>query len=175
MQRYPEDNAGPTAERYQHAGGLKDGCFTIVGRAKSTRRITMLDDALGRAWMRQKISGEEYAALKRYALHWLAGGLQGPLQSVDLNRIFAFDPASMSGLAKTEKQQAHRDAYRAARCDIGRRPAFAADQVACADSTLREVGMMMGYHSPWHAAEAARELLKEAGYRLGRFWKERDR
>lgn len=125
--------------------------------------------------MRRKISGEEYSALRRYALHWLAGGLQGPMQSVDLNRIFTFDPTSMSGLAKTERQQDHRDAYRAARCSIGRRPAMVADQVACYDSSLLAVGIMLGYRSPHHAREAAREVLSDAGYRLGQFWKERDR
>jgi hypothetical protein len=135
----------------------------------------MLDDALGRAWMRQKISGEEYAALKRYALHWLAGGLQGPLQSVDLNRIYAFDPGAMSGLAQTERQQDHRDAYHGARTAIGVRPAIVADQVACYDRSLGVVGLMLGYQSPYHAREAAREILSDAGYRLGQFWKDRDR
>lgn len=166
-----EDTAGPTAERLAQA----QGCFTVAGRSRSSRRISMLDDALGRAWMRQKISGEEYSALKRYALHWLAGGLQGPMQSVDLNRIFAFDPSSMSGLAKTERQADHRDAYRAARCDIGRRPAFVADHVACYDSSMRDVGIMMGYLSPFHAREETRKILADAGYRLSRFWQDRDR
>lgn len=171
MLRVPEDNAGPTAERFRQA----DGFFTIAGRSKSSRHISMLDDALGRAWMRSKISGVEYSALKRYALHWLAGGLQGPMQSVDLNRIFAFDPAAMSGLAKTERQQDHRDAYRAARCGIGRRPAFVADQVACYDSALVQVGIMLGYRSRWHANDEARKILSDAGYRLAQIWKERDR
>lgn len=167
----PDDNAGPTPERYRQGRGY----FTIAGRSKSSRRITMLDDALGKAWMRSKISGEEYAALKRYALHWLAGGLQGPMQSVDLNRIYAFDPSAMSGLAKTERQQDHRDAYHAAKCDIGRRPGFVADNVACFDNTLRDTGLMLGYRSPWHAADEARKILSDAGYRLGQFWKDRDR
>ena len=80
--RQPDDNAGPTAERLAHAidGEGKDAVkfWDLVGRAKSNRKFTMRDDALGRVWMRQKISGEEYSALKRFALHWLAGGLQGP-------------------------------------------------------------------------------------------------
>jgi hypothetical protein len=171
MPQQPDDNAGPTAERFKQAHGF----FTIAGRSKSSRRISMLDDALGRSWMRSHISGEEYAALKRYALHWLAGGLQGPMQSVDLNRIFAFDPASMSGLAKTERQQDHRDAYRAAKTEIGRRPAFVADQVACYDSSLVSVGAMLGYRSPSHARYEARKILSDAGYRLGQFWKDMER
>jgi hypothetical protein len=171
MPHQVEDSAGPTPERFRHAHGF----FTDIGRSRSSRRISMLDDSLGRAWMRQKISGEEYAALRRYALHWLAGGLQGPMQSVDLNRIFAFDPTAMSGLAKTERQQDHRDAYRAAKQEIGWRPGIVADQVACYDSSLAEVGMMLGYRSEAHARDEARKILSDAGYRLGVFWKERDR
>lgn len=135
----------------------------------------MLDDALGRAWMRHKISSEEYSALKRYALHWLAGGLQGPMQSVDLNRIYAFDPSAMSGLAKTERQQDHRDAYHAARREIGTRPAFVADQIACYDNSLHAVGTMLGYRSAAHARDEARKILSDAGYRLAKIWADRDR
>lgn len=164
-----DDNAGPTPERYRHAAGN----FTIAGRSRSSRRISMLDDALGRAWMRQKISGSEYSALKRYALHWLAGGLQGPLQSVDLNRVFAFDPGGMSGLAKTERQADHRMVYHAAREAIGLRPSFVADQVACYDNSLVRVGIMLGYHSPFRARTAALEILCDAGYRLAQFWEQR--
>jgi hypothetical protein len=167
--RIQDDNAGPTAERLARSGGL----FTVAGQSRSTRKISMLDDALGRAWVRRKISGEEYAALKRYALHWLAGGLQGPMQSVDLNRIFAFDPASMSGLAKTERQQDHRDAYRAARAEIGTRPAFVADHVACYDTSMQQVGIMLGYRSLAHGRIAVAEILSDAGFRLGQFWKGR--
>lgn len=171
MQRVPEDNAGPTAERYKHAGAF----CTIVGRSRSSRCITMQDDALGKAWARQKISGEEYSALKRYALHWVAGGLQGPMGSVDLNRIFAFNPSAMSGLAKTEGQADHRAAYYAAKLDIGRRNGWVADQVACYDNSLHFVGVMMGYRSAAHARDEARKILSDAGYRLAKFWHERDR
>ena len=169
--RYPEDSSGPTLRRLAQSGGDYDE----VGRSKSSKRFTMRDDALGRAWRRQNISGEEYTALKRYALHWLAGGLVGPLQSVDLNRIFAFDPASMSGLAKTERQQDHRDAYHEAKYSIGTRPGFVADQVACYDSSLLSVGIMLGYRSRWHAKDEARKILSDGGYRLSQFWKDRDR
>jgi hypothetical protein len=165
----PDD--GPTCERLAHSGGF----FTQAGTSRSTRRTMMLDDALGRAWMRQKLSDEEYSALKRYALHWLAGGLLGPIHSLDLDRVFAPNPGTMTGLAKTERQQDHRDLYRAARCSIGKRPAFAADHVACYGSSLKELGIMLGYRSAAHARIAAGELLGEAGYRLGQFWKERDR
>src|SRR5258707_9243206 len=118
--------------------------------------------------MRQKISGENYSALRRYALHWLAGGLQGPIQSVDLNRIFAFDPASMSGLAKTEAQAGHRMAYHDAKASIGTRPGFVADHVACFDDTLQDVGAMLGYRSLYRGRDMACQILADAGYRLSR-------
>jgi hypothetical protein len=164
------DDAGPTLERLKHSNGY----YSDIGR-RSGRRVSMLDDALGRAWMRQKISGEEYAALRRYALHWLAGGLQGPMQSVDPNRIFAFDPMSMSGLAKTERQQDHRDAYHTARDGIGVRPAIVADHVACFDCSLLQTGIMLGYRSAAHARAEAARILADAGYRLAVIWKDRDR
>jgi hypothetical protein len=135
----------------------------------------MCDDALGRAWMRHKVTDEEYYSLKRYASHWSSGGLEGPMQSIDLDRVFAFDPSLMSGLAKSEAQQDHRDAYRAARMAIGRRLGSVADHVACYGTSLCEVGLMMGYRSQAHARYHAGQALAEAGYRLGQHWKEKDR
>jgi hypothetical protein len=161
-----EDRAGPTQERLGHAGEF----FTVAGRSKSSRKITMLDDALGRAWVRRKISPEEYSALRRYALHWLAGGLQGHLGSVDLNRIYAFDPARMTGLASSEAQCDHRMAYYSARESLGTRPAYVADQVACLDVRLSQVGYALGYRSIWRGRAKAAEILSDAGYRLVKFW-----
>lgn len=172
----PDDNAGPTAERLRHAGARtrtepnRTEFFTIAGRAKSNRRVTMLDDALGRAWMHRFISAEEYSALKKYALHWLAGGLQGHLGSVDLNRILAFDPGSMTGLAKTEAQADHRRLYWLAHEHLGIRPAFVADQIACFDNRIAVVGVMLGYRSAYRGREKVREILNDAGYRLAKLW-----
>lgn len=167
-----DDTAGPTPERYRHAQGFYD----IVGKSKATRRVTMRDDTLGRALARRKISGEEYSALRRYALHWLAGGLASHLGSLDLDRILAHDPSAMSGLAKTERQVEHRMAYHAARDVLTypphkRRRAVVADSVACFDLPLREVGHILGYQSPSQGREAATRLLVEAGDRLIEFWK----
>jgi hypothetical protein len=162
------DEAGPTNERLRHAGEF----CSIAGKSRSTRRITMLDDALGRAWLRRHISAEEYSSLKKYALHWLAGGLQGHVGSVDLNRVFAFDPGSMSGLAKSEAQADHRRLYHAARDRIGTRPALVADYVACFDTPLADVGAILGYRSLYHGRQKAIEILSDAGYRLGQFWHE---
>ena len=166
MQQAPDDNAGPTQERLGHAGQF----FTVAGRSKSSRRITMLDDALGRAWIRRFISAEEYSALKKYALHWLAGGLQGHLGSVDLNRILAFDPGSMTGLCKTEAQADHRALYWMANLHLGTRPAFVADHIACFDTSMPALAVMLGYRSPYRGREKVREILSDAGYRLAKLW-----
>lgn len=162
-----EDSAGPTAERIAHAGEF----HTLAGRSKADRRYVMHDSPLGRAWMRQKLSAEEYYSLRRYALHWLAGGLQGGLQTLDLDRVFATNPMDLTGLSKTERQQLHRDTYHAARLQIGRRPALVADHVACAGYTLSDVGLMLGYQSEAHGRKAAGEILADAGYRLAAHWK----
>jgi hypothetical protein len=178
LMQVPVDDAGPTAERLAKACEFSaDGkkilhkFFDDVGRGRSSRRVSMHDDALGRAWMRQIISGEEYSALRRYALHWVAGGLQGPISSVDLNRIYAFDPSQMSGLARSEAQLDHKRTYYAARIEIGFRPSFVADQVACFGRTLLETGEALGdFRSPGRCRTRAAEILKDAGYRLGQFW-----
>ena len=162
------DDAGPTAERLLRA----EGFFTVAGKSRSGRRISMLDDALGRAWMRKNISAEEYSGLKRYAYHWASGGLGGHIGSVDLNRILAFDPGAMSGLAKTESQVNHRNLYHASRAYLGTRPALVADHIACYDSSIAFVGCLLGYKSPFRGREKAIEILSDAGYRLGKYWSE---
>jgi hypothetical protein len=161
-----DDTAGPTAERLERAGEF----FSVVGRARSNRKIQMLDDALGRALVRRKISPEEYSGLRKYALHWLAGGLQGHLGSVDLNRIWSFDPGAMSGLCKTEAQANHRRLYYAARAAIGSRPAIVADSIACHDHNLTTVAGMLGFVSQSRGRLRVAEILADAGYRLCKFW-----
>ena len=146
-----------------------------AGRGKSDARYTVNDDALGRAWLRKKINDLEYYSLVRYRAHWEAGGLLGPMQSLDLDRVFAFNPSQMSGLAKSEAQQDHRDAYRDAGQAIGRRLCGVADLVACFGASLREVGLAMGYRSEAHARYQAAQALAEAGYRLAQYWRERDK
>ncbi|MBR0747359.1 hypothetical protein JQ582_25825 [Bradyrhizobium japonicum] len=162
----PLDDAGPTQERLAKAGEF----FQLVGRSRSSRRITMLDDPLGKALVRRILSALEYHALRRYALHWAAAGLQGPLNSVDLNRIYGFDPAAMSGLARTEAQLDHKRTYYAAKQAIGFRPSFVADQVACFGRGLQETGASLGMRSPYRAREKAAELLGDAGHRLSVFF-----
>ena len=172
----PPDDIGPTAERIKQAGGWYDAkknnpqFFTAVGNSRSSRKFAMLDDALGRAWVKRIISAQEYSALKQYALHWLAGGLQGQLGSVDLNRVLAFNPGTMTGLAKTEAQADHRAMYWRAHDFIGTRPAFVVDHMACHDCSVQQVATMLGYRSPYRGREIVRGILSDSGYRLARFW-----
>ena len=153
---------GPTAERLRHAGEF----HVTTGRARSQKRTTMVDDALGKALHKQIIAADEYSALSKYALHWLAGGLAGHVSSVDLNRVLA----TSSSLASSERSLYHRQLYHQAHHAIGTRPAYVADQVACYDRSLTTVGVFLGYRSTWHGREKAIELLREAGYRLVKFW-----
>ena len=162
--------AGPTPERLRHAGKLKDGDFEIGGNKRDGHRYRMTDNPLGRALARQIISGEEYTGLKVYALHWFASGLAGHLNSMDLNRIFAFDPGRMSGLAHSEAQADHRNAYHLGRAEIGRRPAFVADAVVCHEFPLIQVGHWLGFRSDYRARVAALEILRDAGGRLSALW-----
>lgn len=169
------DIQGPTPERLAHAGASDkfQGFFDIGGNKRDGLRYVMRDNPLGRALVRRKISGEEFHGLKKYAAHWLAGGLQGQLGSVDLNRIYAFDPSSMSGLAKTEAQTNHRQEYFLAHQFLGRRPAYVADCVACLELSLEIVGNALGFRSPYRARERALEILRDAGGRLADYWKPR--
>lgn len=152
----------PTPQRLTHS----DECFT----RGTTGRYTMLDDALGRAWMRKKVSDEEYSALRRYASHWLAGGLMGTLHTIDLDRVAGMIQTE----ASFERRQDHRDAYVDAKREIGFRPSLVADQVACCDVPLVSVGILLGYRSAWRGYERASEILADAGWRLARHWKQRD-
>ena len=119
--------------------------------------------------MRHKVSAEEYTALREYALHWLAGGLQGHLTSIDLDRIRAFDPyADLS-----EGRLDHKALYYAARGEIGFRPSFVADSIACHGYSLTETGEALGFKSAARGRQRAGELLSDAGSRLAVFFRNR--
>src|SRR5690242_3233941 len=88
----------PTEQRLRHAAGSY-----VEGDDKQGRVIiTMRDSPLERLFARKGISGVEYTALQKYKHHWYHAGLEMGLGGMDLNRVFAPDPGSMSGMAKTE-------------------------------------------------------------------------
>ncbi|HKN09051.1 MAG TPA: hypothetical protein VJ376_06170 [Pseudomonadota bacterium] len=100
------ERARPTAQRIRHAGAD----FT----RGDSGQITMRDSPLERAFARDVITPAQYAAGQKYRHHWYCAGLCDPLGSIDLNRIFATDLGSFSGMARTENQVFHRQRYREA-------------------------------------------------------------
>ena len=161
----------PTPERFQRA----EGNFTQTGTTRSQRRYQMKDDNLGRLVIRKIITEQQFAALQRYAIHWYSAGLAGALSSFDLDRIRAMNPASMGGLARSERELTHKRIYHDARLAIGADVAYVADMVACHDYPLAAAAVVLGYASPYRGRTRAGELLAEAGNRLDAFWQQIDR
>jgi hypothetical protein len=112
----------------------------------------------------------EYTALTKYHHHWRAAGLQDAIGSADLNRVFASDPSSMSGMAKTEHQAHHRKQYRDAVEHIGWKPHIVVDNVVCAGTSIEQAGWAIGYNSRTQARDCAEEMLRESARKLARFW-----
>ncbi len=169
------DVRGPTPERLAVAAGA----VSIGGQDRGTRIYHLVDSPLDRLYARltKAASGhqeqdlrKEYIGLQRYRLHWHNAGLQASVGSVDLNRIFASDPGSMSGMPKSERQAHHRQEWRAAREELGHRPGIVVDNVVCAEWPLHIAGHSVGYSSPHRGREAVTGILRDAGYRLARFW-----
>lgn len=157
---------GPTSERISKA----EGHFTVGDDQQGGKIHTMRDDPLGRMFARASITGAEYAALQKYHHHWYHAGLEMGMGSMDLNRVFASDPGSMSGMAKTEGQAHHRQQWRAARAALGHRVGVVVDNVVCAGHTLETAGFSIGWRSKPQAIAAATEMMREAGYRLAALW-----
>lgn len=147
------DKPDPTRERLAHAG-------SFVQRAG--RAITLRDDALGRALMRQTITSLQYEALDRYALHWLASGSGGLLRSPDLDR----EIRGSGG----DQWMVHRDAYHKARACLQDSEKVVCDQVCLFDMSLTEAGLMFGYRSRAHAREHAGKLLRSGADSLTRYF-----
>jgi hypothetical protein len=165
---YPsiEIHGSPTPERLRMAGND----FALGGEDRGIKTYTMRDSPLDRIFARRSLSGSEYAALQKYFHHWHHAGLQATVGSVDLNRIFSSDPASMSGMAKTEAQAHHRKQWREARALIGIETGIVVDYVVCAGSSLEAAGTHIGYNSPFRAREAALKHVQRAGDMLERHW-----
>jgi hypothetical protein len=172
------DVRGPTAERlFKAAGGVHMG-----GDDRGVRIYQFCDSTLDRLYSRltrraghrdEEQLRSEYIALQKYKQHWFSAGLQSALGSADLNRIFASDPGSMSGMAKTEKQAYHRQQYREARDGkdgLGHKPGIIVDNVVCADTSLEVAGWSIGYNSRTTARDNAERILRESGRKLAKMW-----
>lgn len=156
---------GPTIERLRHSDGDFD-----VANDPSSKKYTMQDSPLDRMWKRGGLTGAEHSALDRYRSHWYHAGLEASVGSVDLNRIFASDPGSFSGMAKSEKQANHRQQYREARKVIGHRSGIVVDNVVCCEWSLEIAGHAMGWGNKVQARAAATEILRGAAYMLKKHW-----
>jgi hypothetical protein len=112
----PDDTRGPTPERMRQARGFVER--GNLGRGR-TGVVTLRDSPIERARSRNVISQAQYTAALKYRHHWYRAGLASQLSSVELNRIFATDMTSFSGMARTEAQVFHRQRYREAVQHIG--------------------------------------------------------
>jgi hypothetical protein len=162
----PEWVGVPTAQRLAAAGDN----FTIGGDERTGRRYVMHDNPLDRALRKGIISGAEHSALSKYHHHWHHAGLESGVGSADLNRVFASDPGSMSGMAKTEAQAHHRKQWRDARAALGHRAGIVIDNIVCAGHSLETAGFSIGWTNKPQAIAAATEMLRDAGYRLAKLW-----
>jgi hypothetical protein len=170
---------GPTIERIAKAES-----HYVVGDDQRGNRVYHFHDCpLDRLYSRltrqaNPLSAEsglrrEYTALVKYRHHWFSAGLQDAIGSADLNRIFASDPGSMSGMAKTERQAHHRQQYRQARDSengIGHKAGIVVDNVVCAEMSLETAGYSIGFNSRTQARDKAEEMLRESGRKLAKMW-----
>lgn len=171
-----ETRHGPTPERLAKAQGFVDVGDDQRGGKIYTFRDTTMDRLYSRLVKQARGRHEEdqlrreWHGLMKYKHHWHAGGLLPSLGSVDLNRIFASDPGSMSGMAKSEQQAHHRGEYRRAGEILGHRPAIVVQNVVCYDHTVEMAGYAIGYNSPFRARTAAVAIIREAGKGLANLW-----
>jgi hypothetical protein len=173
----PNAAYGPTAERLAKA----QGHVSIGDDKQGTRIYHFHDNPLDRMYGRltrqaRGASAEaglrlEYLALTKYRHHWHAAGLQASIGSVDLDRVFASDPTSMSGMAKTESQAHHRRQYREAVEHIGWKPHIVVDNIVCAGTSIEQAGWAIGsFTSRTSARDGAEQMLRESGRKLARLW-----
>lgn len=165
---------GPTAERLAKA----ESHFTIGDDKQGTRIYHFHDTTIDRLYSRLARGREgagtvraEYVALQKYKHHWHRGGLEPSVGSVDLNRVFASDPGSMSGMAKTEGQAHHRKQYREAVDLLGWKPHIVVENVMCAEISLEQAGWAIGsFTSRTSARDGAERILRESGRKLAKLW-----
>lgn len=162
-----DDSRGATPERMRQAQGFVER--GNLGRGR-TGIVTMRDSPIERARARNVINQAQYTAAVKYRHHWYRAGLASPLSSVELNRIFAKDLTSFSGMARTEAQAFHRQRYREAVQYIGVIGASVVEQVACQEISLEQAGYKLGWGSKPQAIAAATERMKAALDRLVELW-----
>jgi hypothetical protein len=160
--RPADERARATPERLRHAG--RD--FT---RGHSGA-LTMHDSPLERALARRVITTAQHAAGQKYRHHWYRAGLCDPMGSFDLDRIFATDLGSFTGMAKTENQVFHRQRYREAVAAVGKIGSYVLEAAVCRETALEQVGYSLGWGSRAQAYAAAAERMKDALETLCALW-----
>lgn len=158
---------GPTPERLAKA----DEHFVVGDDQRGGKVYTFQDDVLERARKRQVIDARQYAAICKFRHHWHHGGLEPTVGSVDLNRVFAPDLGSFSGMAKSERQAFHRQQYRIAVQKLGMRLSSVVEKIACMDRKVEDVGRELGWAHPLQARASASEMLITGGDILADLWK----
>lgn len=152
----------PTPQRIRHAGA-----DFFRG---DTGQITMRDSPLERAFARNVVSRQQYAAGQKYRHHLYHAGLCDPLGSMDLNRVFASNLGDFSGMARTENQVFHRQRYREAVEILGKIGSHVLESAVCREIALEQVGYLLGWSSRPQAYAAAVERMKNALDELCELW-----
>lgn len=156
----------PTPERLIKSGGN----FDIGDDKQGTRTYTFRDSPLDRMKLRGAISDKRHGALSKYRHHWYHSGMQYPVGSVDLNRVFASDVFSMGCMPKSEGQAHHRRQYREAVQELGQMRSFIVEAVVCRELALHDVGRQFGHKSEWRAREYVHNELTTSADILCKRW-----
>jgi hypothetical protein len=163
-------NFGPTEERLEMA---RDA-FVVGGEDRGTKIYFFADSPLQRLYARLRLRAgtretekltHEYTALMKYRHHWYHAGLEAPLPSVDLGRVFASDPSNMVGMAKSERQADHRKKYREAVEEIGQKPHILLENFVCYEWQLN-----VSCHTIGYSMFRARRMVRDTAGKLAHFW-----
>jgi len=163
----PNPEYGPTVERLQHASGS----YSIGDDKQGTRIYHFHDSPLDRLYSRlirnagryeEDQLRKEYAALQKHRHHWHASGLESSPRSVDLDRVFCSDSSMLSGMAKSERQAFHRQAYRNASKKLGHELSILIDNFVCYEWDRSIASGMSPYNF--------RKTIRDAGQKLSHHW-----
>jgi hypothetical protein len=175
-------DVGPTPQRLRRA----QGDYSVGDDKQGGKTWTMQDSPLDRLKKQAKIPSLRYEALNKFRVHWYHAGLSGSVSSMDLNRVFASDLSSLSGMAKTEAQAFHRQQYRNAKQHLTKlrspdnamtheqfshKCGIVVDNVLCSEHPLEFAGYAVGAStSRYRAREAAKDYLAAAADALIDLW-----
>jgi hypothetical protein len=164
---------GPTAERLIKS----DGHVSIGDDQLGGKVYTFLDSSLDRVYSRLSKSSAgwmqdqlrvEYAGLNRFYVVYVQSSLVGCVGSIDPNG--SGGTGRRSFLAATESEVNARNAYRAGVEALDHQENVVVQNVVCNDLSLEIAGYSIGKNSKTRAIEGAREVLRNAGFKLAQLW-----